>query len=106
MTQTISLATRGWVAKLYIEVDLNQPHIEQFMLEGKYYKVGYKGLHSICFTYGIHGHTMDGYPINMAQGMKGLITIDMREVNERTVQRIRGRRKLLNIAYGDCLRKK
>lgn len=48
--------TRGRVARVCIEVDLNKPVIGKVWMKGHWYKVEYEGLHHICSNCGCYGH--------------------------------------------------
>ncbi|XP_015950050.1 uncharacterized protein LOC107474919 [Arachis duranensis] len=44
--------TRGKFARLCAEVDLTQPLVSQYMINGVYYTIEYEGLHQVCFECG------------------------------------------------------
>lgn len=46
---------RGWFARIYVEIDLNQ-HVVGVKVRGNWYKVEYEGLHVICNDCGYYGH--------------------------------------------------
>ncbi|XVF69877.1 hypothetical protein PTKIN_Ptkin11bG0116100 [Pterospermum kingtungense] len=53
---TTSLVSRGKFAKLCVEVDITKPFLSKFKLRRKIRKIEYKGIHLVCFHYGVYGH--------------------------------------------------
>ncbi|XP_061374737.1 uncharacterized protein LOC133316952 [Gastrolobium bilobum] len=58
--ETTNLAT-GKFARICLELDLSQPLKAEHMIEGRYKKVEYEGLHLICYTCGKYGHKSETY---------------------------------------------
>lgn len=53
---------RGKFARIAVELDLQQPLVSQFNLEGRIQKVEYENLPTICFGCGKFGHYRDTCP--------------------------------------------
>ncbi|XP_025692388.1 uncharacterized protein At4g02000-like [Arachis hypogaea] len=53
---------RGRFARLCVELDLSQPLISQYSINGVCYLVEYEGIHNICFSCGIVGHEKANCP--------------------------------------------
>lgn len=49
---------RGRFARVYVEIDLNQPVVGKVGLCGQWYNVQYECLHLICAQCGCYGHVM------------------------------------------------
>ncbi|XP_016173927.1 uncharacterized protein LOC107616489 [Arachis ipaensis] len=47
---------RGKFARLCVELNLTEPLVSQYSINGTKYRVEYKGLHCICFNCGMAGH--------------------------------------------------
>ncbi|RYR07655.1 hypothetical protein Ahy_B05g075055 [Arachis hypogaea] len=56
--------TREKFARLCVELDLTEPLISQYSINGVKYKVEYEGLHNICFLYGVVDHEKVNCSIN------------------------------------------
>ncbi|XP_057719135.1 uncharacterized protein LOC130933521 [Arachis stenosperma] len=54
-TNTVEV-TRGKFVRLYVKVDLTQPLVSQYMINGVCYIIEYEGLHQVCFKCGRVGH--------------------------------------------------
>ncbi|XP_016204054.1 uncharacterized protein LOC107644655 [Arachis ipaensis] len=54
---------RGRFARLCVELDLSQPLISQYSINGVRYLVEYEGIHNICFSCGIVGHEKANCPM-------------------------------------------
>ncbi|KAL4308431.1 hypothetical protein GQ457_01G006790 [Hibiscus cannabinus] len=50
---------RGKFARLAILVDLNKPLLSCIRIDGTIQKIEYEGLHNICFSCGVYGHSKD-----------------------------------------------
>ncbi|XP_019181905.1 PREDICTED: uncharacterized protein LOC109177015 [Ipomoea nil] len=60
--QATSLISRGMFARICVEVDITKPLISKFNYKGKVRSVAYEGIHMVCFTCGIYGHSPDNCP--------------------------------------------
>ncbi|KAH1232321.1 hypothetical protein GmHk_09G025000 [Glycine max] len=49
-------ATKGKFARVYMEIDLNQPIVRKVWFRDHYFRVEYEGLHFVCKKCGLHGH--------------------------------------------------
>ena len=47
-----SLVSRGHFAHMCVEIDLEKPLISKFQLRHKVTKIGYEGIHLVCFNCG------------------------------------------------------
>nr|KYP69589.1 hypothetical protein KK1_008786 [Cajanus cajan] len=50
--------TRGRFARVCVEINLNEPFIGRFFLNGVWYNVEYEGLHLLCSSCGCYGHVL------------------------------------------------
>ncbi|KAL4342583.1 hypothetical protein GQ457_08G036530 [Hibiscus cannabinus] len=50
---------RGKFSRLAILVDLNRPLLSCIRIDGAIQKIEYEGLHNICFSCGVYGHSKD-----------------------------------------------
>ncbi|KAJ1443237.1 Zinc finger, CCHC-type [Sesbania bispinosa] len=64
---------RAKFARICIEVNLQQPLISRFELNGQRYKVEYEGLHLVCFKCGRYGHRRKGCPTATGEGPKDAV---------------------------------
>lgn len=55
-------ASRGKFARVCVEINLNQPVVGNFWFRGRWFNVAYEGLHLLCKSYGIYGHTKSNCP--------------------------------------------
>ncbi|RYR25381.1 hypothetical protein Ahy_B02g059090 [Arachis hypogaea] len=54
--------SRGKFTRLCVELDLTEPLVSQFSINGIIYLVEYEGLHSICFQCGLVGRDSNSCP--------------------------------------------
>nr|KYP43663.1 Transposon TX1 uncharacterized [Cajanus cajan] len=50
--------TRGRFARVCVEINLNEPVVGRFFLNGVWYNVEYEGLHLLCSSCGCYGHVL------------------------------------------------
>nr|KYP44952.1 hypothetical protein KK1_033533 [Cajanus cajan] len=50
--------TRGRFARVCVEINLNEPVVGRFFLNGVWYTVEYEGLHLLCASCGCYGHVL------------------------------------------------
>lgn len=62
---TTSHLSRGKFARLCVEIDMSQPILPHFILEGESYRIEYEGLHILCFECGKFGHTNVNCPLKV-----------------------------------------
>ncbi|XP_019183349.1 PREDICTED: uncharacterized protein LOC109178208 [Ipomoea nil] len=60
--QATSLVSRGMFARICVEVDISKPLISKFKYKDRVRSVAYEGIHLICFSCGIYGHSPDACP--------------------------------------------
>nr|XP_025632945.1 uncharacterized protein LOC112727420 [Arachis hypogaea] len=54
--------SRGKIARICVEVDLEKPLVSQYQINGKTHLVEYEGIHLVCFHCGMVGHEKQNYP--------------------------------------------
>nr|KYP70390.1 hypothetical protein KK1_009606 [Cajanus cajan] len=54
--------TRGRFARVCVEINLNEPVVGRFFLNGVWYNVEYEGLHLLCSSCGCYGHILRNCP--------------------------------------------
>ncbi|XP_020238357.1 uncharacterized protein LOC109817506 [Cajanus cajan] len=54
--------TRGRFARVCVEINLNEPVVGRFFLNGVWYNVEYEGLHLLCSSCGCYGHVLRNCP--------------------------------------------
>lgn len=54
-----SLVTRGYFARICVELNLTKPYISKFKLRRRIHYVKHEGLHVVCFKYGKFKHVLD-----------------------------------------------
>ncbi|XP_074306361.1 uncharacterized protein LOC141641605 [Silene latifolia] len=54
-----ALAERGQFTRMSVEVNIDEPLLSKFWLNGKIYRIQYEGLKSICFKCGKIGHAAE-----------------------------------------------
>jgi len=59
---TTANVERGRFTSLSVQVDLSKPLLSKFRLNGRIWKIQYKGLKFICFRRGKIGHSEDSCP--------------------------------------------
>lgn len=62
-----ALVTRGKFASICVEINLTKPLLGQIIIDGRWQKVEYEGLHIICFPCGCFGHTTECCSIKIAK---------------------------------------
>nr|XP_029146221.1 uncharacterized protein LOC114924801 [Arachis hypogaea] len=65
---------RGKFARLCVELNLAEPLVGQYSINGVKYKVEYEGLHLICFDCGKVGHDKTSCPRNKTQAAREEVT--------------------------------
>ncbi|XP_019153844.1 PREDICTED: uncharacterized protein LOC109150389 [Ipomoea nil] len=60
--QATSLVSRGMFARICVEIDITKPMISKFTYNGRVRYVSYEGLHMVCFTCGLYGHSEETCP--------------------------------------------
>ncbi|XP_019182142.1 PREDICTED: uncharacterized protein LOC109177287 [Ipomoea nil] len=60
--QATSMVSRGMFARICIEVDITKRLISKFKYKNRVRHVSYEGIHMVCFTCGVYGHTPDKCP--------------------------------------------
>lgn len=70
MDSNTAQQVRGKFARVYMELDLDNPLVAQYRLNGKLMAIKYEGMHLICFRYGKYGHDKDACPLQMNMGPK------------------------------------
>lgn len=60
--KNIILHSRGKYARICVEIDLTKTLVAIFMINDRYYKAEYEGLHFLCTNYGKFGHYKEGCP--------------------------------------------
>ncbi|XP_025691962.1 uncharacterized protein [Arachis hypogaea] len=72
--------SRGKFARLYVELDLTEPLVSQYSINGIRYLVEYEGLHSICFQCGLVGHDSNCCPRKVVvNGASGAVAMAEKE---------------------------
>ncbi|XP_020208447.1 uncharacterized protein LOC109793394 [Cajanus cajan] len=61
---------RGYFARVCVEIDLSQPVVGKFSLNGKWHNVEYEGLHMLCSTCGCYGHITQNFHTKTHPAMK------------------------------------
>lgn len=59
MDQVTNFANSGKFARMCIEMDFTKPFTGIFMLNNKFHKIVYGGVHLICFNCGMQGHNIE-----------------------------------------------
>nr|KYP61063.1 hypothetical protein KK1_023487 [Cajanus cajan] len=54
--------TRGRFPRVCVEINLNEPVVGRFFLNGVWYNVEYEGLHLLCSSCGCYGHVLRNCP--------------------------------------------
>ncbi|CAN1154114.1 hypothetical protein LINPERHAP2_LOCUS19827 [Linum perenne] len=54
--------SRGNFARICVEVDLSKPLLSKYRLRQRVRRIEYEGLHTICFSCGCYGHTLEHCP--------------------------------------------
>nr|KYP69646.1 Transposon TX1 uncharacterized [Cajanus cajan] len=54
--------TRGRFARACVEINLEEPVVGRFFLNGVWYNVEYEGLHLLCSSCGCYGHVLQNCP--------------------------------------------
>nr|KYP37853.1 Transposon TX1 uncharacterized [Cajanus cajan] len=54
--------TRGRFARVCVEINLEEPVVGRFFLNGVWYNVEYEGLHLLCSSCGCYGHVLRNCP--------------------------------------------
>ncbi|XP_019184629.1 PREDICTED: uncharacterized protein LOC109179582 [Ipomoea nil] len=60
--QATSMVSRGMFARVCVEVDITKPLISKFTYKGRVRLVAYEGIHMVCFTCGVYGHSPEACP--------------------------------------------
>ncbi|XP_020238813.1 uncharacterized protein LOC109817874 [Cajanus cajan] len=53
---------RGRFARVCVEINLEEPVVGRFFLNGVWYNVEYEGLHLLCSSCGCYGHVLRNFP--------------------------------------------
>lgn len=64
------MASRGNFSRMHVEVDSSKPLRAGYRLQGRFWKVQYKGLHDLCFHYGRYGLRLTNCSLTMPK-LKG-----------------------------------
>ncbi|XP_019198912.1 PREDICTED: uncharacterized protein LOC109192673 [Ipomoea nil] len=60
--QATSLISRGMFARICVELDMRKPLVSKFTYGGKIRHMAYEGVHLVCFSCGLYGHTKETCP--------------------------------------------
>ncbi|XP_019173801.1 PREDICTED: uncharacterized protein LOC109169373 [Ipomoea nil] len=60
--QATSQVSRGMFARICVEVDIRKPLISKFTYKQRVRSVAYEGIHLVCFSCGIYGHSTETCP--------------------------------------------
>ena len=71
-------------ARMCVEVDLNAPLLPSYSVDGHNLKIEYEGLHLICFSCGIFGHSQEFCPSRRAQEAQQKEVAKMSQKNQDT----------------------